>query len=310
MRAYPLHPNPYPLNLLMSFWRTLPRTVYGPDLYGDVPQASPGDAFAFYALWSVLLGLLVALVAIPLGLQAQRAVGQNMTDFVDVYPTGLVVSLHDGQVTTNQPQPNFIPLPKSAQSPEFQNLAVIDTTTPYSGQQLSQYRAVFWIGQDTIHTAASSRGQNNTIDLSRLQTVDVTLSKLTVQEWDRVLRRWSALIVPGIPMVAFMTIGFWQIWNLVWAFVIALGVWLIATLQRMRWSYWDSYRGALYAMTLPMVLQLVFIWRGIHTFFFFYTLIALAVFSLSSLAANKRPPRAPIGADPIPAPDTTGGALG
>ena len=96
---------------------------------------------------------LITLIS-PLLIDAPLALQGFAQSIIDCYPKDLEIKVANGQVSTNTSQPYFIHSCQGSinqnQVRLGQNLAVIDTQTPYSSSQFDKYKIQVWITKDAV----------------------------------------------------------------------------------------------------------------------------------------------------------------
>ena len=145
----------------MKFFQTIRDSIYSPSFYAgarsEKTSATIKHFFLFMILVSVVTGTYLSLSLWHWAVS---------TDFVDTtraailasYPDELVLDFKDGHVTTNVPEPFFIPTPASLRNtPSAQadkkmpaNLDVIDTTRAITPSDFTTYDTGAILGSDSL----------------------------------------------------------------------------------------------------------------------------------------------------------------
>jgi len=264
----------------MNIFKTIAASVYNPEFYKEARGHSVGRVVGYWAKLSLLLGLVAFLYAlVVISPIVSKGVAEAKSRVYTVYPPELVVKITKGVVTTNAAsEPVTIPLPISAEERKDMegesiptNLAVIDTQAEgtLSFDAFKQMDTVFFIGKNYVinHDDKSAIQYHN---LS--ESPDFTFDKALI---DNVLYYGSfASIV--IPIGLFFGIFVSTFSTLVYLFLLALVLMLLARLMGRHFTYGESYKTAAYASTAPTILLLVILPFAPHVTFLF-SLLTLIV---------------------------------
>lgn len=126
---------------LTEFPQTLIKSLSSPAFYQEIIKGKFGQALKYFTIFTLLLGIakasIVSLTVIPPTQQFLSKLSQNI---LDLYPTDLVVTITNGEVSTQVGEPYAIPIsvldklfPQAKSdlspsgSPQFDNLVVVAT---------------------------------------------------------------------------------------------------------------------------------------------------------------------------------------
>ena len=263
----------------MKFFKTIADSIYSPAFYGSVVKGEYKSSFAYFFLFIIICAVLKTAFIAPQIVAFQDVVSTMGVQTIDKFPADLKVVIKNGKVSTNVKEPYLIPLP-DLKSPDAAILIVIDTKTPYSAEQLKKYKTIAWLTGDTLFYARrASSGEIKVIPLTDVK--DFTLDKDFVDSTFKTLSPLLKLIGPLLVILAVFGIYAGYIFELVYFFLLALLVWLVATVMKVNMDYWKAYRVSIHALTAPLLVGLVFAliqnWVPLHPFVFMYTFIALVV---------------------------------
>jgi hypothetical protein len=241
----------------MSFFSTIKSTVWDPSFYRERADERHG-AFAYYfklaLLLSVILTALFCLFAGPRINEVLRTLPGAVTDF---YPDDLEVTLDNGTVSINKPQPYALPFPDKLRSEdsdgEPRNLVVFDTEAPFGVEAFKKHDTLVLVTRDAFVMEDS-----NGIKVTPLSDLKCEEGKpcsytLTEEKLKGILAKVAPLTAYVLPMLA---VGMLLLLLIIYAFgliallVAALVSYLLLKLPGLpRLGFKAVYRLSLYAVT-------------------------------------------------------------
>lgn len=246
----------------MTLIETIKASIYSPEFYRELRGKRVGFSLKyFYSLVLPLALILTAVFALQVVPKFFSFLHELRPALAEIYPADLVIKIQNGQASVNQPQPYFIPLPgflknNIGESQKAENLLVVDTKTPFSIQQLRDYKALAWLSADSIYFFKDNQGAQ-VEPLSRFP--DGTLDKelaLSLADQAANLSRWVIpFIVLAILLFMFLGLIFGVSLNLLYLFLAALLIWLISFIKHDNLGYWGSYRLGIHLMTLGVFFE-------------------------------------------------------
>lgn len=265
----------------MNFFKKIGQSIYSPAFYTKVLSESTGPALGYFFLFTLLLTILRAIFFAPLVINGVHWFTNTLVPgMVNAYPQKLQFTVHNGMVSINQPEPFIIPN-KSGED-QMKNFIVIDTKVPFSEQQYEAYNTDIWITRDTIFYKESN-GEIRAAGLSKFQ--DFTLNRKDISDAVKTITPFFMYIVPVL--IVFVLIGTYISYlpNLVMLFIMALLVWLLATILKKKMGYMQSYRVGIYLITtgllIDAILAITYPWLHLVGFPFMVMLISLIVFLIN-----------------------------
>lgn len=276
----------------MNFVKKIISSVYSPSFYQEVIHQSFWKALRYYLLLSLLLTLIgVVSLFQTIGQKIPATVENVVKQAIDFYPPELVVTINQGQVSTNVEEPYFINLPATEDKiDQPNNLLVIDTKTPFSSTQFNQYKTIAWLTKDSLFylNSDSNRGEIRGMDLSKVN--DFSVNKNLVSDLSNKSAPWLKVLGPILLMLTglgiYLSFGF----RLIYLLIFTLIVWIVLIVTKRRLSYRQLYKMGIYAMTPALILsQLVSASQNFSNFQgfpFMFTIITLVVVILN-LPKNK-----------------------
>lgn len=276
----------------MTFFRTVVDSINSQEFYKTVPKQSFWKALRYFLTLSFFLVLIQSLYLIkPFLIDFNKQVKSYIGQAVNYFPLTLSVSIKNGHVTTNMPEPYFIKFPLntvSENSDNYQNLIVIDTKTSYSADQFASYDSAIWLTSDSIFI--KSEEGVKTVDLSKVDSftldrnfVDMLVGKITP---------FLGFFGPTIFLFMFLGIYLSFTSRIIYLLVLTLVLLLIAKSRKWPYSYGAFYKIGMYGMTLGLIIDTVIAktqkMTGFSGFPFLFSLITLGVIYFNLSEAFKK----------------------
>lgn len=254
------------MKLFRDFPTTVVKAVSSPAFYKDVIKGKIGGGFGYFLLLTFLLAAIeTALISVAIIPSTEILLAKIRENIVDIFPADLEIKIDKGQVSTNVAQPYKIPfsqfqrlLPQATTdlSPEFpteENFLVIDSKAKV--EDFPKYKTSLLLISSGIVIPEPDNGfRYYPMSKDTSLTIDRRMVRMA---WSRIspLTQWLA---PGIVGVIFvLMIFFFPVWHLVYLIFGALLLLLFARLVAIRLSFKAAYRVGLYAITLPLLVELV-----------------------------------------------------
>jgi len=277
----------------MNFFQKIVKSIYSPSFYAQILQKSLGSALGYFFLLCLLLSVVQSL-AVFFGATVnhlQQNIERGIVNTINSYPSDLIITIHNGALSTNVAEPYMIPFP-GGPNEGYKNLFVIDTKSPFSSTQLRAYETLAWVSKDTIFVAGEN-GQTRTIDLSKVS--DFTLDKQAVIAFADKLNPWIKFVTPIFMVLIFIGTYILNALRLIYLFFLALLIMLITKLTKRALTYGESYRVGLFAMTTAFLVDLIapFTHLVFVPFLFTLTTLAVVVINFLSLPTTTAPVKTP-----------------
>ncbi|MHC4111217.1 MAG: DUF1189 family protein [Planctomycetota bacterium] len=244
-------------------------SFFSKDLYRDVGLSWKGICFGY-------LLLLLAICWIPSMVRIHQGfagfVKNDAPSVVDQVPE---ITITDGQVSIDEPQPYFLRIPDNNQI-----IAVIDTTGTIESP--ADANAFFLLTNNSIIT--HSDFETRTIDLSQVKSF--TIDSATITSWLHTAQKYLVIIL--YPLALLSSYVYRIIQALIYA---AIGL-LFASMCRVSLSYGALLRLAVAAMTPSIIIKAVFALAGVYIpcIGILYILIILAYLYFGVYACSQTPP--------------------
>lgn len=283
------------MNLFQTFFYSLKRSLLSPDYYQDILKAKFSFSLKFFFLVCFLFGLIMGAFYSQKANQSLKEITKDLENLPDFYPKNLVVSIKNGEVSTNQTEPLFVPLP-SFQKPEpslaqIQNLVVIDTNA--SIEDIAKYQTVVLVTKNNFVVKTSEYNQElRAYSLKEIKnfTLDEALAKDLWQKISQYFKYLPAIVTIAVFLFTISLSLSVKFTHLLLFSLIAL---IFAKILKTSLTYKQVLQINLHAFILPTLVQSLFALFGLaDPFIFFYSLVLL-IFNLV-IFASMREKEAPV----------------
>ena len=275
----------------MGFLDNIKNSIYEPEFYKKLHSKRLSFSFKyFYSLVSVLAVILTA----QFSFQAIPGINFFLTgigpEIVNAYPQELVVTIKNGQASSNVAEPYFVRTPENIQLekyrniPKTENLIVIDTKNQFSEESFSKYNALAVLTKASI----AFRKDDGRIEIQPLNGIpDLTVDKASVASLVGKLQPFIKFAAPLIVLALF--IGFMVSFSakLVYLLFAALLILLIAKVKNYPLTYKKSYQAGLHIITLPLLLGAISTLLNLHIAIPFFTTILVIIMTAINFESQK-----------------------
>lgn len=273
----------------MELPRLVKNSIYSPEFYRDLL----GRPLSFSIKYFYSLALILALIAtviiswnlIPLAQSFLAGIGPQVLDY---YPEELVITIKNGEASTNVREPYFLKLPEGltvndskyvVENPEgetdLENFLVIDTATTFTVEGFRSYKTAVLLMKDS----AAYYGDSGEIRIQPIKgfpdtTVNKSLISTFIGKVEPFLAFAAPLIVIGAFLMAMVVLSFKLVYLLLGAFL----VWSIAGIRKIKMGYGKAYQLGIHAMTLGILLNaLTYVFIPTFSVPFFFTIVMCAI---------------------------------
>lgn len=279
----------------MTFLDKVKNSIYGPEFYKKLQSKPLSFSFKyFYALISALAIISTAqfsLQVIP-GITAFLAgIGPEI---INSYPNELVVTIKDGQASSNVAEPYFIKMPASMRSENYRNVpvtdnfVVIDTKNQFTEESFTQYNTLAVVTK----TSFAFRKDGGGIEIHSLSKIpDWTIDRASVASFVGKIQPFIKFAWPFFILASF--IGFVLSFSaeLIYLLFAALLILIIAKVKKFPLDYKQSYQAGLHIITLPLLLGVVSTLLNIHIPVPFFATILVVVAAVINFEPQKIDPQ-------------------
>ncbi len=240
------------MRALKNIFQDIRSSFYNPDFYQSLRKRTVGRGVRF--LFFVLVVYIIFLI-MPVVFFIPDLVAFSRGDYFEkIYPDELVITVTNGEVSSNVPEPYIIPntTPRPEEDEEYYtNLFVIDTSSALSLDAIQAYDAYIVLTKKEL----VARTKENKLEAHSLEFIkEFTLDENTFLEFKDIVFQWGyALLLPATILVLFFMSGFSLAYHL---FLLLIGAGiplLLSRLEKSPLTYREAYLVSLYAV-VPVIL--------------------------------------------------------
>ncbi len=257
-------------------------SIYNPQFYRELLTKPFSYSLKYYSAFTLLLIVVLTIAtSIPLIARANKVAREFPKKFFEYIPDQLEVTVTKGIVSTNVEEPFSFPVPtvfrESLDKEGITNLLVIDTLTPFSIAQFDDFKTLAWLGSSQWVYRDTNEGGLKIQPLD--PKVSLVVNETKLRGYESTLSKYYRYIGPIIALIIFITLCFIYVGYLVYLLFGALLVFFMLKVMKSEVAYSKAYQIGLHAVTLPILLQVLFTLSGIPLFNipFIPTLILLTI---------------------------------
>jgi hypothetical protein len=279
----------------MKFLRTLRSTFFDPVFYSQITKDSirPGIKLTF-VLGLIGAAIFIAYISIAL---IPFTFSNFPTKLENSYPDNLVITIAKGVLSTNQPQPYYVPSTfEASSSPKY--LVIFDTGDQLSGD-LKQNSTFVIVKKDfAIMGGGDDSSQDRVVSFTSMQATTTVTKATAVSFIEKIRPYFKIAILLGIVMLLFIGTFFgalfWLLFHLIYLLFPAVLLFLFGLTRNPRFTFKKSYAIALYA-SIPIAIIAALIELSPYALpRFLYTVLVLLVAVINIVFMPPSVPVAPI----------------
>jgi len=259
---------------MKNFFKTIVASFYSSQLYQKAKDESAKFGIRFIIKLAVFLGLIFGIIGLIIFLSFSTALNKLAINFIDKsYPNELIMTVKDGTLTSNTPEPVFVPTPVTQENEKLpQNIVALVPNEKAEASILSKYDTMSAVTSNGIIYLKNATGLKQ-IEIYPYGKTDKVLTKNFILEKSvhllKVIATVAAIGIIPMLILIFLMISFGNMLSL---FVVALLIYLVMRLKKLKISYKQAYRMGLYALGPLLILQIL-----TCSFHFIGILFAIAV---------------------------------
>lgn len=240
---------------MKQFIAALRKSVYSPDFYKELLLKPFSSSMKYFFMLALAVSFIYAAILGARAAPSLNDVARNIgPTIVKYWPEELEIVIQNGRASTNAAEPYFIQLPdefrKNVSAPSAQELdyiAVVDTQHPFDLEKFYSYKTAALLTKDSL-VVLGRNGQVRIQSISRFP--DATLNKKAVDafvtRYIEPLAKFAApIFIGGMFLFTFLV----QILGLIYLLFLALLVWGVARIKKVRVGYGKAYQLAIHAAT-------------------------------------------------------------
>lgn len=272
-----------------AFWGSISSLTY----YHDVVKAPFTFSLKYFWFFSLSFGfILTAILSTVIIPPVNAFVTRFEKRALNLYPADLVLTIKDGQLSTNVAEPLRFPLPVelfmetpgAVTDQEQQYLLTIDTKATIDDYAKSQ--SIVFINRDHIVIPNSDSYRLYPIADINDMVITKAAADAFLQKLFPLLHILPFLIVAGLFMVLSIILPISRLLSLLVLSVILL---VFARLLKLPLSYTKIYQIGLHGLTLPTLIQVIMISLHLESPIPFFNSILFILYTLVILAELRKP---------------------
>lgn len=259
----------------MEFLKNIKNSIYNPNFYNELLSKPFSYSLKYYFKLLTIISLVAAVFLSAFFIPAIKQVFQtSLNKIVESYPQGLEITVKDGKVSTNVPEPFFVKMPAQWKNTgdkvlENENLIVIDTKNSISVERFTSYKTMMLLTADSFIYMNEGK-----IVLQPISDVkNFKLDKNQVVSFIDKVKPFEKFIYPAVPFIIFIMQGFMLLSKFIYLILGALLIWLVAKYNQINIGYKKSYQLGLHLITLGIILEPILFIFKLNVFPFFFTLL-------------------------------------
>lgn len=244
----------------MKLFQDIKNSVYNPDFYRELLSRPLSYSLKYFFLLGVLLTLINTIIVsfdlIPSAGAFFSSVGPKVLQY---YPDDLTITIKNGHASANVQEPYFLAMPVELKSNEPavasstppENFLVIDTKNPFSVDQFRADKTILLLTYDSFVYE-----KNGGITIQPLDRIgDWTIDKGGIKSFLDKINPYLRYLPWIFTLIFFIGYYIGFMFHLVYFLLFALVVWVIARIGKSKLTYGKSYRVAIHAATLSLILS-------------------------------------------------------
>lgn len=269
---------------IKNFLNTFKKSLTDLNYYKEIVKA-PFRFSLKYLFFLLFVLTLISSLKIAVGLsfiipKAPQLVTSAKEGIKSFFPAGLVVTVRNGELSTNVKEPYYIELPMLAGLKET-HFITIDTKA--SVDDIQSLKTLILVTKKS----AVIKDQNNGLRVYPFSDIKetVVLDKDSYNQMvgkllpylDLLPRILTILLILAILVWPFVGAAFWLLGQLVYLLIVSLLLLLVVAIMKRKIRYSKIYQMSMHALTLPILIQFILSFFGIDLPFLVPTAI-LVVF--------------------------------
>jgi len=234
---------------LKTFLTTFYKSLASPKYYADILQAKFSFSLKYFLMLALLSSVVsVGLLSVEILPKAKTAVDAFNRQILRAYPSDLVITAKDGQLSSNKTGPVVVPVPG-----EPKNILVFDPNGTVD--DLKKYETAILINKSNVIV----QGENDQIRIQPLKNIpdgSFTYSDFVIAagKLERLLAYVPYFL--GTLMLTALFVTF-IVSGLVISFFLSLIFWIFAKITHLNLSLAKTYQISLHIFTLYAILDIV-----------------------------------------------------
>lgn len=277
---------------LRTFFYCFYKSATSPKYYSDILKTKPRFTVKYYVVLTLLAALLTTLITgVRIFPIAKKDASSFSEQIRNLYPSGLTITLKDGQWTTNKPEPVIIPFPKPSGSElgDFENLAVFYKQGTVN--DLKTFKTLVLVNETNVVVTDPS----GTITSRPIKNFkDIEINAELVNKFSDMILRYTPYFF--IALIAARSVFFYLLGNISFIFFVGVAVYVFTKSNKKNLKFVEALRIGTHTITIPIVLQVIIESVGValpSSYWFFALNLILALVVTMKLPASELEAKTP-----------------
>lgn len=256
--------------------------------YKDIIKMNLGFSIKYiFVIALFATAITIPRIAKPLLTNFKDLLNNVSSELLNYYPDDLVITIKDGEMSINQPEPYYFEIPSELEDYSMENdeypeyLAVFDSEGTLD--DLENYKTVMLMNKKNILIK-----ENNSIEVYPIKDApdtEVTEEKVAeaVRALEKVIRTLPYIVLSLVIIIALVYyFGF----RLLYLFPVAFVLMMIGKTKNQTYEFKQYYMIAIHAMTMPLIFEVLASIVGLNInlpFWFMLLNLLVGFFAVSKL---------------------------
>lgn len=278
----------------MKIFKEIKSNIYDREYYKAIPSETFGKSLKYIIKLSFIAGLVSLIIFAIVSRDLPSIIKKEVTNLVNQYPEELVVTVTNGEASTNQEEPYMIPMASGTKefidtpSPDddYTNVLVIDTKNEFSLGKLKEYATFAMLTKEEIVVRNMDTGEIRIFPLGDIESLEINKSWL-LENTSKVLKAMPIILIVIVPFIYLAFSLFFFVGTMIANLFFALLIWLISRIKKLGLTYKTSYQLGLHASTAYVGLNILAMFIPIVNDFVIKTLAVILVIWINFIQKDQ-----------------------
>lgn len=272
---------------LKAFWHVFSNSIIKPSYYNELLKTPIKFTFKYYfLLGTILISIVATSTTIQFSPKAQKTIVESIEKAVSMYPKDLVITAKSGSLNINQQEPYFLKAPE-----EFNNIE-----SEYEIENIVVFDKKGTVGDFMNYKTLALVNEKNILikGVDKMEVYPVKNMPDGAIDYDYILH-WSNIISESVKYVPYLVFvvsiivygGYYFIGRLIYTLFVSIVFVIRGSIGGKKKSFSDYYRIGLHTMTLPLIIEVLFILMQVPIGVLFWFLIVHTTFGLFVIGKLK-----------------------
>lgn len=278
----------------MKIFKEIKSNIYDREYYKAIPSETFGKSLKYIIKLSFIAGLVSLIIFAIVSRDLPSIIKKEVTNLVNQYPEELVVTVTNGEASTNQEEPYIIPMASGTKEfidtpssdDDYTNVLVIDTKNEFSLGKLKEYATFAMLTKEEIVVRNMDTGEIRIFPLGDIESLEINKSWL-LENTSKVLKAMPVILIVIVPFIYLAFSLFFFVGTMIANLFFALLIWLISRIKKLGLTYKTSYQLGLHASTVYVGLNILAMFIPIVNDFVIKTLAVILVIWINFIQKDQ-----------------------